>query len=136
MMRRPQRLGVKRRQSEIFLPAEHAIGCRQYPLIGASRTAVCQANAIHRLPGKVDDRQCMLIEVVALEPPHYDEGIVTIHFEKLLTGEASEVNSVHAVFGGGFKQEKACCCAECDKLFHGGVPCLWHAIAFDTRLRR
>lgn len=63
----------------------------------------------------------MLIEVVALEPPHYDEGVVTIQLEKLLTGEASEVNSVHAVFGGGFCQEKTCYCAECDKLFHDVV---------------
>jgi hypothetical protein len=48
----------------------------------------------------------MLIEVVALEPPHYDEGVVTIHLKKLLAGETGEVDSVHAVFGGGFNQEK------------------------------
>jgi hypothetical protein len=73
----------------------------------------------------------MLIEVVALEPPHHDEGVVTIHLEKLLTGEASEVNSLHAIFGGRLSQEKKTCyCVECDKLFHGGIPCFaWHAIA-------
>src|SRR6516165_4101452 len=65
----------------------------------------------------------MLIEVVALEPPHYDEGVITIHCKKLLTAEAGEVDSVNAVFGGGFTQEKTCYCAECEKFFHGGVPC-------------
>jgi hypothetical protein len=77
----------------------------------------------------------MLIEVVALEPPHYDEGVVTIHLEKLLTGEASEVNSVHAVFGGSFSQKKTCYCAECDKLFMAvfrALLCLWHAIASES----
>src|SRR5215831_5121810 len=70
----------------------------------------------------------MLIEVVALEPSHYDEGVVTIHFKKLLTGEAGEVNSVHAVFAGGFKQEKPCYRAKCAKSFHGHIPlsCLTH----------
>jgi hypothetical protein len=33
---------------QMVLLAEHAIGCRQHPLIRASRTAVCQANAIGR----------------------------------------------------------------------------------------
>jgi len=41
----------------------------------------------------------------------------------LPTGEAGEVDSVNAIFGGGFTQEKACYCAECEKFFHGGVPC-------------
>jgi hypothetical protein len=73
----------------------------------------------------------VLIEVVALEPPHYDEGVVTIHFEKLLTGEAAEVNSVQAVFAAGFRQEKTCYDAECGKLFHGGVPCFALLMACD-----
>src|SRR5215475_2644849 len=85
----------------VVLPAEHAVGCRQHPLIRASCTLVCQANAIDRQLGEVDDRRRMLIEVVALEPPHHDEGVLTIHLEKLLTAEASEVNSLNAVFGGG-----------------------------------
>src|SRR5258705_6805063 len=71
----------------------------------------------------------MLVEVVALEPPHYDEGVVTIHCKKLLTGEAGEVNSVDAALGGGFTQDKTCHCAECEKFFHGSVPC------FAARLR-
>jgi hypothetical protein len=29
----------------------------------------------------------MLIEVVALQPTHHYEGVVTIHFKELLTGE-------------------------------------------------
>src|SRR5262245_25078370 len=66
----------------------------------------------------------MLIEVVALEPPHHDKGVITIHLKKLLTGEAREVNSLNAVFGGGLSQEKTCYCVECDKFFHGSVPCL------------
>src|SRR5262245_65708221 len=71
----------------------------------------------------------MLIEVVALEPPHHDEGVVTIHLEKLLTGEASEVNSLDAVFGGGLSQEKKTCyCVECDNFFHGTIPCFAHAV--------
>jgi hypothetical protein len=73
----------------MVLPAEHAVGCRQHPLIRASCTLVCQANAI----------------------------------EKLLTAEASEVNSLNAVFGDGLSQEKTCYCVECDKLFHGAIPC-------------
>src|SRR5262245_21019042 len=32
----------------LSLPAEHAVGCRQHPLIRASCTLVCQANAIDR----------------------------------------------------------------------------------------
>ena len=32
----------------------------------------------------------MLIEVVALEPPHYDEGVVTIHFDKLRWADGHE----------------------------------------------
>src|SRR2546426_293809 len=62
----------------------------------------------------------MLIEVVALQPPHHYEGVVTIHFKKLLTGEPGQVNSV---CGGGFTQEKTCYCANSGKSFHGGVLC-------------
>jgi hypothetical protein len=43
----------------------------------------------------------MLIEVVALQPTHDYEGVVTIHFKELLTGEPGEVNSVCC---GGFSQ--------------------------------
>ena len=51
----------------------------------------------------------MLIEVVALQPPNYYQGVVMIQFKKLLTGEAGEVNSLNSIFrGGGFTQEKPC----------------------------
>src|SRR5262245_60466392 len=71
----------------------------------------------------------MLIEVVALEPPHHDEGVLMIHLEKLLTAEASEVNSLNAVFGGGLSQEKKTCyCVECDNFFHGTIPRFAHAV--------
>src|SRR5215831_16970734 len=65
----------------------------------------------------------MLIEVVALQPPHYYQGIVTIQFKKLLTGEPGEVNSLNSIFRGGFTQEQSCYRTKCGKSFHGDVPC-------------
>jgi hypothetical protein len=58
----------------------------------------------------------MLIEVVALQPPHHYERVVTIHLKKLLAGEPGEVNSVCS---GGFTQEKTYYCAKCCKSFYG-----------------
>src|SRR5438132_8534492 len=68
----------------------------------------------------------MLIEVVALQPPHHYEGVVMIHLKKLLAGEPGEVNSVCS---GGFTQEKTYYCAKCCKSFHGrcSMLCFTHA---------
>ncbi|OLB75558.1 MAG: hypothetical protein AUI16_11450 [Alphaproteobacteria bacterium 13_2_20CM_2_64_7] len=71
--------------------------------------------------GLSDNRRFMLIEVVALQPTHHYEGVVTIHFKELLTGEPGEVNSVCC---GGFSQEKNGYCAKCGKSFHGDAPML------------
>jgi hypothetical protein len=66
----------------------------------------------------------MFIEMVALQSPHHYEGVVTIQFKKLLTGEPVEVNPLESLFGGSFTQENNCYCAKCVKSFHSGVPCL------------
>src|SRR5436190_20993194 len=70
----------------------------------------------------------MLIEVIALQPPHHYEGVVTIHLKKLLAGEPGEVNSVCS---GGFTQEKTYYCAKCCTSFHGrcSMLCFMHARA-------
>jgi hypothetical protein len=65
----------------------------------------------------------VLIEVVALQPPHQNQGIVTVQFKKLLTGEPGEVNSVNSILRGRFTQEKSGYRAKCGKSFHGDVPC-------------
>src|SRR5262245_50665252 len=64
----------------------------------------------------------MLIEVMALQPPHHYQGVVTIQIKKLLTGEPGEVNSLNSILRGGFTQEKSCYRAKCGKSFHGDVP--------------
>jgi hypothetical protein len=66
----------------------------------------------------------MLIEVVALQPPHHYQGVVTIQFKKLLTGEAGQVNSLNSIFRSGFTQDKRCYRAKCGKSFHHDVPSL------------
>jgi hypothetical protein len=65
----------------------------------------------------------MLIEVVALQPPHHYQGVVTTQFKKLLTGKAGEVNSLNSIFRGGLTQEKPCYRPKCGKSFHGDIPC-------------
>src|SRR5437016_12111003 len=66
----------------------------------------------------------MLIEVVALQPPHHYEGVVTIHLKKLLAAEPGEVISVNSVCSDGFPQEKTYYCAKCGKSFRGDVSML------------
>jgi hypothetical protein len=64
----------------------------------------------------------MLIEVVALQPPHDNQGIVTIQFKKLLTGESGKVNTLNSILRGSFAQENSCYHAKCGKSFHDD-PC-------------
>jgi hypothetical protein len=42
---------------------------------------------------EISDWRCVLVKVIALQPPHHNDGLLPVHREELPTGSSAEVDS-------------------------------------------